>query len=104
MQDFKEDEKYKYAKKRVDDERGFYTHLTFYIVINLIVLFINTNFQSQGFKNWAQWHLYITPLLWGIGLLFHGLKVFKNNFIFGKNWEERKIKQLMDKDDTLDAS
>ncbi|WP_299444032.1 2TM domain-containing protein [uncultured Aquimarina sp.] len=102
MQDFEEEEKYKLAKKRVDDERGFYTHLSFYVVINLVLLFINTNFESQGFKNWSQWHLYITPILWGIGLLFHGLRVFKKNFIFGKNWEKKKIEKLMEEDDTLD--
>ncbi|WP_378184031.1 2TM domain-containing protein [Aquimarina sp. SS2-1] len=103
MQDSEEEKRYKIAKKRVDDERGFYTHLSIYIVINLVILFINTNFKSQGFKNWGQWHLYITPALWGIGLLFHGLSVFKHNFIFGRNWEQRKIKQLMDEDDTMDV-
>jgi len=103
MKDIENQKKYEYAKKRVNDERGFYTHLTFYIVINLVILFVNTSFESQGFKNWLQWHLYITPLLWGIGLFFHGLKVFKNNFIFGYDWEHRKIRELMDKDDTLDV-
>ncbi|WP_108803665.1 2TM domain-containing protein [Aquimarina sp. Aq107] len=104
MLNSEENKRYESAKKRVDDERGFYTHLTFYIVINIVILIINTNFASQGFKNWLQWHLYITPILWGIGLLFHGLKVFKHNFIFGKNWEERKIKELMDEEDTPDVS
>ncbi|MFD2561510.1 2TM domain-containing protein [Aquimarina rubra] len=103
MQDSEKEKRYKNAKKRVDDERGFYSHLSIYIVINLVILFINTNFKSQGFENWGQWHLYITPVLWGIGLLFHGLRVFKQNFIFGRNWEQRKIKQLMDEDDTLDV-
>ncbi|MDH7447087.1 2TM domain-containing protein [Aquimarina sp. 2201CG14-23] len=103
MQDFEDKNKYELAKQRVADERGFYTHVTFYIVINIIILFINTNFESQGFKNWSQPHLYITPVLWGIGLLFHGLKVFKKNFIFGKNWEDRKIKKLMKEDDTFDV-
>ncbi|AXT54229.1 2TM domain-containing protein [Aquimarina sp. MMG015] len=104
MQDYEEKDRYELAKKRVDDERGFYTHLTFYIVINIVILIINTNSDNQGFKSWSQWHLYITPALWGIGLLFHGLKVFKHNFIFGKNWEERKIKELMDEEDTPDVS
>ncbi|MBW1295941.1 2TM domain-containing protein [Aquimarina litoralis] len=102
MKNSEEDKRYQQAKKRVDDERGFYTHLTIYIVINIIILFINTNFSSQGFKSWTQWHLYATPVFWGTGLLFHGLRVFKRNFIFGKDWEQKKIKELMDEDDTLD--
>ncbi len=95
MENIDQQKRYKNAKKRVDDEKGFYTHLTFYVIINLVVLFVNTNFESQGFKNWSQWHLYITPILWGIGLLFHGLRVFNNNFIFSKDWERRKIDEIM---------
>lgn len=102
MKDFEAERKYEIAKKRVQDERGFYTHLTFYIVINIIVLFINTNSQNQGFKNWLQWHLYVTPILWGIGLFFHGLKVFSSNSFFGSKWEENKIKEFMEKEDPFD--
>ena len=35
---------------------------------------------------------------WGIGLLAHGLSTFLPYFILGKDWEERKIKELMDKE------
>lgn len=102
MQNFEEQQRYEQAKKRVNDERGFHTHLCIYIIINVVILYINTNFNSQGFKDWSQWHLYITPISWGIGLIIHGLKVFNHNSVFGRSWEERKIKELMDKDDTLD--
>ena len=39
-----------------------------------------------------------TLLFWGIGLLAHGLSVFLPGMILGNNWEERKIKELMEKD------
>lgn len=99
MEKSEQQKRYERAQKRVNDERGFYTHLTIYIVMNIILLFVNTNFASQGFKNWFQWHLYITPVLWGIGLLFHGLKTFNKRITFFRDWEERKIKELMDDDD-----
>jgi hypothetical protein len=35
---------------------------------------------------------------WGIGVGFHALGVFGPNLLFGKDWEDRKIKELMDKD------
>ena len=35
---------------------------------------------------------------WGVGVLFHGLGVFKVMPFFGKNWEEDKIKELMEKE------
>jgi len=99
MEQIEKRKKYERAKKRVDDEKGFYSHLTIYIIINLILLFINTDFIDEGFSQWLNWHFYITPILWGIGLLFHGLSVFKNNFIFNRQWEEKKIKELMQEDD-----
>ena len=99
MEKSEQQKRYENAQKRVQDERGFYSHLTIYIVINIILLFINTNFSSQGFKSWAQWNLYITPLLWGIGLFFHGLKTFNKKIVFGKDWEERKIRELMEDED-----
>jgi hypothetical protein len=35
---------------------------------------------------------------WGIGLAAHWLGVFGKNIVFSKAWEERKIKEFMDKD------
>ncbi len=98
MENF-EQQRYEKAKKRVKKEKGFYSHFMVYIVINLILLFINSDFINQGFNNWFHWHLYTTPLFWGIGLFFHGVSVFGKNSIFNKEWEKRKIKELMDKDD-----
>ena len=34
---------------------------------------------------------------WGIGLVAHGLSVFVPQFVLGKDWEERKIRELMEK-------
>ncbi|AST01282.1 hypothetical protein BT10792_02380 [Bacillus thuringiensis] len=34
---------------------------------------------------------------WGIGIVIHGLTTFPVG-IFGKEWEERKIKEYMEKD------
>ena len=34
---------------------------------------------------------------WGIGIVIHGLTTFPFG-IFGKEWEERKIKEYMEKD------
>lgn len=109
-------DRYKRAKKRVEDEKGFYNHLTVYIVINILIIcvnrFIYTNndnaFTDKGFIDWLNWNLLATPVLWGIGLLIHGVRVFKKKTylstifkksIFGSEWEKQKIKELMDKED-----
>jgi hypothetical protein len=45
-----------------------------------------------------QWENYSTVFFWGIGLFFHWFGVFGKNLLFSKSWEERKIKEYMDKE------
>ena len=98
---------YTKAKARVQREKGFYSHLIVYIIVNVILLFLRNDVidyftmenKSLDFKNWFDWNILITPFLWGIGLLFHGLSVFGKGTGFNKAWEERKIKEYMDRDD-----
>ncbi|MEW2922460.1 MULTISPECIES: 2TM domain-containing protein [Flavobacteriaceae] len=89
-----EQDKYKRAKKRVEEIKGFYIHLAIYTVINAFIL-VNIYLHSDYF--W-QWPHFITPFAWGIGLAMHGAKVFGYNLVFGKNWEERQIQKYIDKD------
>ncbi|PER12479.1 histidine kinase [Bacillus cereus] len=85
------DENYLRAKKRVENLKTFYIHLTVYILVNLMLFFINISSDSSKL-----WFLY--PLGgWGIGIVIHGLTTFPFG-IFGKEWEERKIKEYMEKD------
>lgn len=86
-----EDKRYERARKRVRDIRDFYQHLIIYIAINSFLFFLNL-FTST--EHW--WFIY--PLLgWGIGLAAHALSVFTGGF-FGEDWEQRKIKEYMEKD------
>lgn len=93
--DFRQEEAYMRAKKKVDSLIGFYWHLAVYIVVNtFLILLIGLN-SDAGFGGFGP---YATALFWGIGLLFHFLGVFGPDFIFGKDWEQRKIKEFMDKE------
>ncbi|HNP32775.1 MAG TPA: 2TM domain-containing protein [Flavobacterium sp.] len=95
---FSQDElKYQQALKRVKRIKGFYTHLMVYIVINaglLIAAYVNKNHE----ENFWRWQTFNTVIFWGIGLVAHGMSVFLPTAIMGKDWEERKIKELMDKE------
>lgn len=93
---FIEQEKYDRAAKKVKRIKGFYSHALVYIVINLMIVAINIQNLSPG-ESYFQWHNFTTLGFWGIGLLAHGMSVFVPDFILGKNWEERKIKEYMDK-------
>jgi hypothetical protein len=87
-----ESEEYKRAKKRVEDVKGFYIHLVTYLIINGGLFLLN--FATSRDSWWFYW-----PLLgWGIGIVFHALSVFVTEGSIGRHWEERKIRELMERD------
>lgn len=89
--------KYKEAVRRVKRIKGFYTHALIYVVINTMIVIINVQNLNEG-ESYFQWHNFITAFFWGIGLVAHGLSVFLPGMILGTDWEERKIRELMDKE------
>lgn len=90
---YQEEERYFKARKRVEEIKGFYGNLIAYIVVNIGLMVVNL-LTSPGYL-WFFW-----PMLgWGIGVLFHGMKVFNYMPFFGKDWEEKKIKEFMDKEE-----
>jgi len=90
------DIRYKEAEKRVKKIKGFYIHLMVYIFTNILVIALQF-FDTDNKEQWS-WKMFQLPLFWGIGLVAHGLSVFLPPVILGKRWEERKIKELMDKE------
>ncbi|MFB0515048.1 MAG: 2TM domain-containing protein [Candidatus Neomarinimicrobiota bacterium] len=87
-----EQSNYEKARKRVEEIKGFYIHLLVYVCVNAGLFGINA--LSSPSYWWAFW-----PLLgWGIGLLVHGLTVFGLQGFLGPEWEERKIREIMEKD------
>ncbi len=90
------------AKKRVEELKGFYIHLTVYILVNTFIstMKVIRNIGDGESFNEAFWDFGTIAVwfFWGIGLFFHGLKVFSYNPFFGKDWEKRQIQKYMDKD------
>jgi uncharacterized protein YybS (DUF2232 family) len=95
--DYSKLEQLERARKRVKQIKGFYSHLVVYIVINLMIVVINIQDLEPG-ESYFQYKNFFTLFFWGIGLAIHGLSVFLPDFIMGQNWEERKIKELMEED------
>ena len=94
--DFRKEEAYLRAKKRVESLIGFYWHLAVYVVVNLFLIVLIVVNSDEGFFSFGT---YATAFFWGIGLLFHFLGVFGPNFFFGKDWEKKKIQEYMDKEE-----
>ena len=92
-----EEIKYLEAVQRVKRIKGFYTHAVVYVVINIMIVIVNVQGLKEG-ESYFQLHNFFTLFFWGIGLLAHGLSVFLPGMILGNDWEERKIRELMDKE------
>lgn len=92
-----EEIKYQEALKRVRKIKGFYSHLLVYIVVNIMIVVVNIQNLSPG-ESYFQYKNFFTAFFWGIGLVAHGFSVFLPQWFLGRNWEERKIKELMEKD------
>jgi hypothetical protein len=89
---FIEDKRYEKAKERVEAIKGFYGNLLAYCLIIPFLAWIN--FRTTDFY-WV-----IFPALgWGIGLIAHGMEAFGYNPLWGKRWEEKKIREFMQDDD-----
>jgi hypothetical protein len=89
--------RYQEALKRVKKVKGFYTHLVVFIVINIMILIVNYQ-ELEVNESFFRFKTFSTFLCWGVGLFAHGLSVFLPTIILGKDWEEKKIKELMEKE------
>lgn len=89
--------RYRNAHKKVQNIKGFYVHLLVYLFINIAILILNTR-QEGLIEGLTEIWNYSTAFFWGIGLLAHWASVFGPNVLMGKDWEERKIKEIMEKE------
>lgn len=78
------------AEKRFKEIKDFYSHLTAYVLICILLLVIDLATGSDGNTflglNWAHWPIFG----WGIAVAFHAVSVF--------DWEERKVRQYMERE------
>lgn len=119
MNSYKQSPRFIQAKKRVNQMKRFYRHLSVYVVVNGILLilklrlfdfFTQQGITDEGFYDWLNWNIIGTPILWGIGLLVHGIYVFglksralkdiKPEFI--KKWEVKKLEEFLREEERND--
>ena len=87
------DDSYVRARKHVEELKEFYYSLISYFVVIPFLIFVNY---------WTSWHYqwFWWPMLgWGIGLAFQAYKVYVNDGVLGRNWEQRKIDEFMQEEE-----
>ncbi len=84
---YNEVDAYLKAKKQVKDIKDFYGNLVSYCVVIPLLAFIN--YQTSWQFKW-----FVFPMIgWGLGVALQAFSVFG----YGRSWEERKIHELMEK-------
>ena len=92
QKDYIEDKRYQKAKERVEEIKSFYGNLIAYCLV--IPALGILNYVTTG------WPWVIFPAVgWGFGVVVHGMEAFGYNPLWGKRWEEKKLNELMQKDD-----
>lgn len=92
QQSYIAEKRYLKAKERVKGIKDFYSNLITYCIVIPFLWWLNLT--TTDFL----WALFPT-LGWGFGVIAHGMEAFGYNPLWGKKWEERKIQELMDKED-----
>ncbi len=82
---------YKKAEKRVKEIKTYYYMVLGFLIVGYLI--VRKNYNGNIFdisRNYAVWMV----ITWAIFLLCYEIYLFTPYF---RNWEERKTKQLMDK-------
>ncbi|WP_442266192.1 2TM domain-containing protein [Tenacibaculum sp. ZS6-P6] len=97
--DYNQENEYIRAKKRVDEIKNFYKQLAVYIIINIVIStmkirrnLLNGESFEEAFFDFGTFAVWI---FWGIAIVFQAIRLFGTDYFFGKDWEKRKIEELM---------
>ena len=83
-----EQQAYQRAIERAKELKRFYSHLGTYIVMNIFFFVLNY------FTSYGHWWFYWPLLGWGLAIAMKAMKVYG----FGSDWEERKAKEIYEKE------
>ena len=87
-----EDKRYQKAKERVEAIKSFYGNLISYCIVIPGLAYLNYMTTNRP---WV-----IFPAVgWGFGILVHGMEAYGYNPLWGKRWQEKKLRELMERDD-----
>lgn len=87
---------FRIARKKVMKLRSFYVHAFIYSIA--LVIFILKNYYAVSLDFFPFKYLnYIVMIIWSALFVSSAVDIFAYNKIFGKEWEERKMRDILDK-------
>ncbi len=89
QKEFIADKRYQKAKEKVEAIKSFYGNLISYCIVIPFLAYLN--YHTTSFP-WI-----IFPVLgWGYGVISHGMEAYGYHPLWGKRWEERKMRKYME--------
>lgn len=88
------EEKYQRAIEHITKVRKLYIKIINSIIVVIIVAGINY-YVNELENPWFLWVLGFSVL----GIVIESLKIYGTSFFLGKGWEQRKIREHMEKED-----
>jgi hypothetical protein len=80
------------ARRQARGLRAFYMHALVYLAVMAMLVAINISSGDAWRGNWwVQW----PAMTWGMLLVLHGIFANGAISIFGRDWEDRKVEELM---------
>jgi hypothetical protein len=92
MDSLAEHPRYREARRRARNLRDFYVHALVYIAVMAGLFAFNMLVMPS--RPWAA----LPAIGWGLGVLAHGFTVLVAPGLFGADWEERKIREYLERD------
>ena len=100
---FEENIDYKIAQKKVQKLKGFYFHLIIYSVG--LIVFILKEYCGVGVDLFPVKHLnFFAMAIWTIAFFITVLDFIISFQLFNKNWEERMIQRIIEKESINQSS
>jgi len=86
-------------RRRVHRLAEFYRHAVTFLIINALLWSLNAWLVFFGTmpNRWYVWWAVWPTLGWGIGLLCHGITVMPFWNLFSDEWEERKVREILER-------
>lgn len=94
---------YKEIEKNVKGIRNFYNHLQIFVIMMLILLlfsgtiisFFEVRITNPNSISWIKANIWVNAGLWILGLIIHGIYVFKFKANFIDTWEQKKMEEII---------
>lgn len=94
--DAEQREQYDYARRRIRQKKNLLRHFIFFLAGSILFIILSAVLEIGNAEMGPQWFVWAI-LIWLFFLLIHTFNVFVLNTFMGKEWEDRQLEKLKNK-------